>query len=189
MPTYFPRQTIELRSIEEPGAFRKLSFSLLEMAILTGVVLRIFRSFAMTHGSTNWLYLGGMFALGFAFLVGMMTAHLSNYTLHRWTYRAPLFVLVEVLAESAVSLLLIWIGREPNGTVRATFKDWPSMSVNTLITRAVILLLWVAILAGVVSIVRRTVVQQEADAEEPEPPVPVLRPSGRGSAGEQQLMG
>ena len=47
MPTFFPRQTIEIR-FEEPKAFRKFSFSLVEMAIVTGVLLRIYRLFVLT---------------------------------------------------------------------------------------------------------------------------------------------
>ena len=58
MPSFFPRHTVELR-IEEPKAFRKFSFSLVEMAVVTGVLIRIFRMLVLTHGSNNWLYLGG----------------------------------------------------------------------------------------------------------------------------------
>ena len=49
MPTFFPRHTVELH-IEEPKAFRKLSYSLVEMAIVTGVIVRIYRVLALTHG-------------------------------------------------------------------------------------------------------------------------------------------
>ena len=98
MPSFFPRQTAELR-IEEPKAFRKFSFSLVEMAIVTGVLVRIFRMLVLTHGANNWLYLGGTFTIGLIFLLGMVTAHLGNYPLHQYLWRAPTFAVVEVAAE------------------------------------------------------------------------------------------
>ncbi len=42
MPNFFPIQTSELK-FEEPKAFRRFSFSLVEMALVTGVLLRVYR--------------------------------------------------------------------------------------------------------------------------------------------------
>jgi hypothetical protein len=167
MPTFFPRQTIEIR-FEEPKAFRKFSFSLVEMAIVTGVLLRVYRLFVLTHGSNNWLYLGGAFAVGFALLLGMLTAHLANYPLHQYLWRAPVFALVEVAAEMATSALLIWIGREPNGSVRAHWDDWLGMGLNALVIRGGAIVLWALILGVAVHIVRRAKIvdEEEDDAEE-----------------------
>lgn len=160
MPTFFPRQTIEIR-LEEPKAFRKFSFSLVEMAIVTGVLLRIYRMFVLTHGSNNWLYLGGVAAVGLAFLLGMLTAHLANYPLHQYVWRSGAFALVEVAAEMGVSALLIALGREPNGTVRAHWNDWFGMGLNALRDRGLPIVLWGLVLALVVYLVRRTIVQHE----------------------------
>ncbi len=162
MPSFFPRHAIELH-LEEPRAFRRFSFSLVEMALVTGVLLRVYRSFALTHGSNSWWYIGGSFALGLVLLLGMATAHLANFPVQRWVWRAPLFVLVESAAEMAMSLLLIWTGREPNGTVRAEWADWPAMAAGTLLTRGIAVLLWALLLAGIVGVVRRTIVHEEAD--------------------------
>lgn len=161
----FPRHTVEWK-LEEPRAFRRFSFSLVEMAVVTGVVMRVYRSFALTHGATNWLYFGGTFALGLAILLLMTTAHLANFPVHRWVWRAPIFAGVEVAAEMATSLLLIWLGREPNGTVRATFGDWPALAANTLLSRSIAILGWALLLAGVVILVRRTIVHQDEPEEE-----------------------
>jgi hypothetical protein len=165
MPTFFPRQTLEFR-IEEPKAFRKISFSLVEMALITGVLLRIYRLFVLTHGSNNWFYLGGAFALGAIFLVGMLTAHLANYPLHQYLWRAPVFATVEVLGEMATSALLIALGVEPNGTVRAHWDDWIGMSLNALLIRGLSIVLWALALAAIVSLVRRTIVEEEEDDAE-----------------------
>ena len=155
MPTYFPRQTVQFSQFEEPSALRKLSFSLVEMAVITGVLLRIYRSVVLTHGSNSWLYLGGSFALGLVFLFAMLTAHLANFTLRRWVRRAPLFAVVEVATEGVMSLLLIALGREPNGTVRATFGDWAGLIAMTTIYRFVMIAAWTLILAAAVTIARR----------------------------------
>jgi hypothetical protein len=166
MPSFFPHYTVEWK-LEEPRAFRRLTLSLVEMAAITGVLLRIFRSFALTHGSNGWLYLGGMFALGLLFLLLMVTAHLANFPIQRWAWRAPLFALVEWGAEMATSLLLIGVGREPYGTVRATMHDWPAMAVNALATRGLGIVLWTLLLAAIVQIVRRIMAASvEAETEE-----------------------
>jgi hypothetical protein len=162
MPSFFPRQTAELR-IEEPKAFRKFSLSLVEMAIVTGVVVRIFRMFVLTHGSNNWLYLGGSVVVGLIFLLGMVTAHLANYPLHQYLWRAPTFAVVEVVAEMATSALLIALGHEPNGTVRAHWDDWAGLGLNALLTRGLGIVLWSLILAGVVQLVRRTIVEEDEE--------------------------
>lgn len=162
MPSFFPRHAIELH-LEEPRAFRRLSFSLVEMAVVTGVVLRVFRSFVMTHGSISGWYIFGSFALGLVLLLGMATAHLANFPVQRWLWRAPLFVLVESAAEAATSLLLITAGREPNGSVRAELADWPAMAAGTVLSRGAAVLLWALLLAGIVGVVRRTLVHEDAE--------------------------
>lgn len=172
MPAFFPRHTVEWK-LEEPPAFRRFSFSLVEMALVTGVVLRVYRSFALTHGSTSWLYLGGAFAVGLLFMLFMVTAHLANFPLQRWLWRAPLFGVTEVAGEMLTSLLLIAIGREPNGTVRAQWSDWAAMAGSALVMRALAIVLWALLLAGIVMLVRRTIVHQdERDDEEEAPPQP-----------------
>src|SRR6478672_11978875 len=101
MPSFFPTQTSELK-FEEPKAFRRFSFSLVEMALVTGVLLRVYRVLVLTHGSNNWLYIGGSIAIGLLFLLGMATAHLANYPLHQYVWRAAAFVGLEVVGEMAV---------------------------------------------------------------------------------------
>jgi hypothetical protein len=165
MPNFFPRQTTELR-FEEPKAFRKFSFSLVEMAIVTGVLVRIYRLLILTHGSNNWFYVGGAFALGIFFLLGMATAHLANYPLHQYLWRAPVFALIEVAAEMAMSALLIALGHEANGTVRAHWDDWVGMGLNALLIRGLGIALYGLLLAGVVQLVRGRILKED---DEPDP--------------------
>jgi hypothetical protein len=165
MANFFPRQTTEFK-LEEPKAFRRLSRSLAEMAVVTGVIIRIYRLLILTHGSNNWLYLGGTFALGILFMLGMLTAHLANYPLHQYLWRAPVFAVIEVAAEMATSALLIAVGHEANGTVRAHWDDWVGMGLEALLVRGLIFVIWGLILAGVVQLVRRTIVREDDDPAE-----------------------
>lgn len=125
------------------------------MALVTGVVLRVYRSFILTHGANGWLYLGGTLGLGILFLLLMVTAHIANFPVQRWLWRAPAFALIECAGEMVTSALLIWIGREPYGSVRAEWHDWPSMAIGTLATRGLAIIVWTLLLAGIVQIVRR----------------------------------
>jgi hypothetical protein len=164
MPNFFPRHTLEFKSFE-PKAFRRFSFSLVEMAIVTGVLLRVYRLIVLANGANNWLYLGGTFAIGLLFLLGMVTAHLANYPLHQYLWRAPLFTVVEVAAEMGASALLIALGREPHGSVRAHWDDWLGMGLNALLTRGLAIVLWGLALAVIVHLVRRTIVHEDEDDE------------------------
>jgi len=152
--SFFPRQTIEWH-IEEPRAFRRLSLSLVEMSVVTGILLHVYRAYVLTHRANGWLFFGGSLALGLLFLLFMTTAHLANFPIQRWAWRAPAFALLECTSEMVTSLLLIWIGREPLGSARAEWHDWPSMAMGTLATRGLLILLWSLLLAGIVQIVRR----------------------------------
>lgn len=164
MPKLFPQQTIQWH-LEEPAAFRRLSLSLVEMALLTGVVLRLLRAFAFTHGRASLLIFIGVVILWGAILVGMATAHLANFPIRRWAWRAPLFALVETAGEMATSLFLIWLGREPEGTARAHFHDWPSMAARALLQSELTLCLWMLLLAGIILLVRRSGMARGVAAE------------------------
>ena len=161
MTTFFPRQTVHWK-LEEPAAFRRLTLSVLEMAVLTGVVLRLYRSLALTHGpSDSWLYLGGSFALGAVLLFGMATAHLGNYTIRQWVWRVPVFAALEATAEMLTSLALIAVDREPLGTSRAEFAHWPSLAAEVLLTRLLALTVYALVLAGIVQFVRYALLKRE----------------------------
>ena len=161
MASYFPRHTVEMR-LDETKAFRRLSFSLVEMALVTGVVLRFYRSIVLTHGwPTSWVYIVGTFLLGVVFVCSMTTGHLANYPLRKWIWRAPVFGLGVVVGEMVTSVFLIWGGREPTGTARAGWHDWPGLALSTFWTRELTVCAWAALLALIVTVVRRTIVAAE----------------------------
>lgn len=162
MSDFFPKHTITMR-IEEPKAFRRFSLSLIEMAIITGILVRVYRSLVLTHGPSSFGYIAGMMSIALLFVIFMATAHLANYPLHHWLWRAPAFAALEVVGEMLTSLLLIWLSREPNGTVRAHFDDWPGMLTRALLYRGLVVILWSLLLAGIVHLVRTRFVKEEED--------------------------
>lgn len=143
---YFPKATEPYQrriSDEEwdghgPSAFRKLAFSTVEMALITGLLIRVFRAFLLTNaGSDRPVLLALGFLVGAVFLFAMATLHLGNFPLRHWIWRAPLFALLVAATELAVSAGLISLGREPLGTARATFADWPGMAADVFLLRLV----------------------------------------------------
>ena len=164
MSSFFPRHSVEWR-LEEPPAFRRLSLSLFEMALLAGVVLRVLRALTFTHARASWLFYGAAFVVGLLVLLGMTTAYLANWTLRSWTWRAPVFALVETAGEMATSLVLIALRREPEGASRAEFHDWPSMALRAFLQSELSICLWAALLAGVILFVRRSGIAPGVEAE------------------------
>ena len=164
MSSFFPRHTVEWK-LEEPAAFRRLSLSLIEMALLAGIALRVLRALTFTLGRASWLFYGVAFVVGLLILLGMTTAHLANWTLRSWLWRAPLFALVETVGEMGTSLLLIALRREPEGAVRAEFHDWPSMALRAFLQSEISICLWAAVLAGVIVFVRRSGMAEGVEEE------------------------
>ena len=165
MSTFFPKQTVQWH-FEEPTVLRRFSLSLIEMAVLTGIVLRLYRAVVINYGSTTWVWFAA-FAVGVLLFCAMATMHLANFPLHRWMWRAPIFALIEVSAESATSLGLIALGREPQGSARAEWGDWPSMAFDTFVTRELTVIAWALVLATVVWVVRRTILREPVEEEPP----------------------
>ncbi|HEX7979006.1 MAG TPA: hypothetical protein VF461_10415 [Gemmatimonadaceae bacterium] len=164
MSHFFPRHSVEWR-LEEPAAFRRLSLSIVEMALLTGIVLRVLRALTFTLGRASWLFYGAALFVGTVILLGMATAYLANWTIRSWLWRAPLFALLETVGEMATSLVLIALRREPEGAARAVFHYWPSMAWRTLLQSQLTICVWAAILAGVITFVRRSGMAPEVEAE------------------------
>jgi hypothetical protein len=158
---FFPRKTVAWK-FETPRPLRQLSLSLPYMALLTGMLLRLWRSYALTHGAPDsWAWVGGTYLIGIVFLYLMVTIHLGNYTLRNWIWRAPAFAAFEAGIEVLMSLVLTTRGLEPLGADRAELSDWLPTAVRTLIWRSLEILLFVMVLAVVVSIIRRILLVAE----------------------------
>lgn len=154
--------------LEEPAAFTKIARSRVELALITGVVIRLFRAVVLTQGDVTPAYLGAALVLGALFLLGMATLHLGRFPLREWPWRAPLFAVFETAGEMLVSLVLIALHREPWGTARAEFTDWQPMATVVVFWRVLAVSFWALLLGGTVSFVRGRVLKDTGREVEPQ---------------------
>jgi hypothetical protein len=160
MPSLFPRHTVDWK-LEEPASFRQLTLSLIESALVTGVVLRLLRVLLRGQVGSGWASLA-LYVVTIAVVLCLAaTAHLSNYPVRQWVWRAPAFAALATAAEMVVSLVLIALHREQWGTGRADFHDWPKMAGWTLLFRLAAVGVFALALAAVVQTVRFFLVKHE----------------------------
>jgi uncharacterized protein YggT (Ycf19 family) len=153
--------------LDEPAAFQRIARSPVELALLTGAVIRLFRAVVLTRGNITSSYLAAALVLGTIFLLGMATLHLGRFPVREWPWRAPLFAIFETVGEMTVSLVLIALHREPWGTARAEFMDWQPMAVGVLFWRIVAVVVWALLLGLTVSFVRGRVLKDTGREVEP----------------------
>ena len=153
--------------LEEPAAFARIARSPVELALITGVVIRLFRAVVLTHGDVTTSYLAAALVLGTLFLLGMATMHLGRFPIREWPWRAPLFAIFETTGEMAVSLVLISLHREPWGTARAEFMDWQAMATGVLFWRVLGVSIWALLLGLTVSFIRGRVLKETGREVEP----------------------
>lgn len=148
--------------LREPAAFAKLAASLIDMALVTGIIARLYRAMVLSNGqSRSATYVAVALTVGAIFLLLMASAHLSRFALREWTWRAPAFAAIEGAAEMIASLVLIALSREPLGTSAAHFHDWPMLAVRTIGWRIFAISLFALLLAGVVKWVRYLLLRKE----------------------------
>ena len=87
-------------------------------------------------------------------LCGAAAAHLGNYPISTWLWRVPLFAILEVCGEMITSIVLVAAHRERLGTSPADWDDVPSMVLQALALRTLVLCVFALVLAGVVQLVR-----------------------------------
>lgn len=155
MPLLRSTVMMSLKDFEEHSLWRKLSLSLVAMAVLTGAGLRSYRALVLTFGwSDSWLWIAGTFIGGAMFLFLMATLHLGNFPTRAWWWRAPVFALAEATTEILVSLALTFLGLEVVGSMPATIEDWQVTSLRTLFFRFAGISLFALVLALVSTVVR-----------------------------------
>ena len=145
---------IEDDLIEEP-LWQRLMANAVVMALLTGGALRVYRTVILQYGwSNSWLWIGGTFLGQAAILFLMATLYLGNYHAKSWAWRAPLFAVLEVATEAAVSYLLLRIGLETAGSLQATLVDWQRATLRMASFRMIGIPLFALVLALVSTVVR-----------------------------------
>lgn len=160
MAYFFPHHTVEWR-LQQPGAIRRIALSLPAMAIVTGIVVHLYRWLILSYGTMSWWFVLASIGGGLVLLLGLATAHLGNHTVRQWLWRAPLFALVEGAAEAAFGALLIALGVERLGTDVAHWSDWPTLAANALFWHSIAILSFALLLAGVVQSVRFALLKHE----------------------------
>jgi hypothetical protein len=153
--------------LEEPAAFARIARSPFELALITGVVMRLFRAVVLTHGDATTTFLAASLVLGTLFLLGMATLHLGRFPVREWPWRAPLFAVLETAGEMTVSLVLIALHREPWGTARAEFVDWQAMATGVVFWRVLGVSVWALLLGATVSFIRGRVLKDTGREVEP----------------------
>ena len=153
--------------LEEPAAFARIARSPFELALITGVVIRLFRAVVLTHGDATTTFLAASLVLGTLFLLGMATLHLGRFPIREWPWRAPLFAVLETTGEMTVSLVLIALHREPWGTARAEFVDWQAMATGVVFWRVLGVSVWALLLGATVSFIRGRVLKDTGREVEP----------------------
>ena len=162
MADFFPRKTIAWEVVEDPTAIRRLSNSLPEMALVTGVTLRLYRAYVLSHGSPDsGLWVGSTLVLGAVILLVMLTVHLANHTVRHWWWRAPMFAALEAGTEIMMSLALTAVGMEKIGSGVAELSDWLPGAAQVLAWRVAVILPFTLLLAVMVTIVRRVLLSTE----------------------------
>lgn len=146
--------------IREPAAFSRFARSLLEMALVTAVIARLYRMVVLSR-SVSPMNAALAFTIGALFLLLMAVLHLSRFPLRDWLWRAPAFAAAEGAFEMLSSLALIAMSREPLGTGAANFGDWPGMALSTIAWRIITISVFAAVLALVVKWVRYTILKRE----------------------------
>ncbi len=150
--------------LNEPQAFRNIARSPVELAAVTGILIRIFRALIFTHGPIDSpVYYGGALLLGGVFLLTMATLHIGRFPITEWPWRGAVFAVVETCAEMATSLGLIRLHKEPWGTVRAELHDWQPMARGVLFWRLLVITVFALLLAGVVHLVRKKLVRDDGE--------------------------
>jgi Na+-transporting methylmalonyl-CoA/oxaloacetate decarboxylase gamma subunit len=154
--------------LDEPPAFARLARNPFELALITGILMRLFRAVVLTHGNATTTYLGAALVLGTLFLLAMATLHLGRFPVREWPYRAPLFAIFETVGEMLVSLILIALHREPWGTARAEFVDWQAMATGVVFWRVLGVSVWALMLGLTVSFIRGRVLKETGREVEPQ---------------------
>lgn len=148
--------------VREPAAFTKFAHSLIDMALVTGIIARLYRAMVLSRAQdASGTYIAVTLTIGSMFLLLMATIHLSRHPLRDWLWRAPAFAFAEGTTEMLTSLLLIALNREPLGTGGASMSDWPGMAIGTIGWRLVTISLFALLLALVVKWVRYMLLRKE----------------------------
>jgi hypothetical protein len=149
---FFPQDTLEWR-VMEPSMLRRLSISLVPMAVIAGIVLRSARLVSLHAPGLTVLL---VWIVGLALLAAFVTLHLGNYPLRQWVWRAPSFALVQTVASLTTSAVFVALGMERLGSTAMRWPQWLGDIFPTLVRNMIAVCAYALLLAVAVQLVRRT---------------------------------
>lgn len=154
-------RTLELH-VHEPPAVLRFSRFILPMALLTGILVRVYRDALLaSSSSSSWTFLIVTYVGQQIVLLGLATAHLGNYPIKHWLWRVPLFGIVAGLGEALASAALIALRFERNGTEIAHSQDWLGFARWAVAVDVVLMVVFGVLLAAVMQILRYALLKRE----------------------------
>jgi hypothetical protein len=161
MVGYFPRHSIAWK-IDEPAAFRALTLSLFGSGLLAGVVLHLVHTVAFAYiPEGRFVVFSIVDVVILLALLAAAAAHLANYPLRHWIWRAPSFATVAAIGTIATSAVLLALHRERVGSTRANWYAWPSLALRVFVVDLISVCLFAVLLAGVVQVVRSALIRHD----------------------------
>jgi len=121
-----------------------------------GVLIRLYRWLVLAViAPETWTSILGTIAVGVVLMCGLATTHFASFSLRSWRWRAPLLGLCIGAGDAVTSLLLTLLHKERGGHALATLADWPGAAVTVVLTRVLVVSLFAAVLAVVVTALRK----------------------------------
>src|SRR3954469_4470398 len=115
MSPFFPERGFTAERVD--SFIARIPRSLIPMALLTGIVVHLYRVFVLASPTITFgwisLFLAG--AGEYVLLLSLSTVYLGNHPVRQWIWRVPLFLAVEWLVEAAAVAVLIRVRFERIG--------------------------------------------------------------------------
>jgi len=161
MSPFFPERSFSHARVD--SLIARVPRSLIPMALITGIVVHVYRVFILASPTINFgwisLFLAG--AGEYVLLLSLTTVYLGNHPVRQWIWRVPLFIVAEWLVESAAVAILIRIRFERIGSEQARVGDLGSIVMDRLIWHGAAIVTFSLILAVVVQTVRYALLKHE----------------------------
>jgi hypothetical protein len=161
MSPFFPESSFTASRVD--SALRRVPRSLIPMALITGIVVHLYRVFVLASPTITFgwisLFLAG--AGEYVLLLSLTTVYLGNHPVRQWIWRVPLFTVVEWLVEAAAVAVLIRIRFERIGSEQARAGDLSSIVIDRLVWHGAAIITFSFILAVVVQTVRYALLKHE----------------------------
>jgi len=161
MSPFFPERSFSHARVD--SLIARVPRSLIPMALITGIVVHIYRVFILASPTITFgwisLFLAG--AGEYVLLLSLTTVYLGNHPVRQWIWRVPLFTVAEWLVEAAAVAILIRIRFERIGSEQARVGDLGSIVMDRLIWHGAAIITFSLILAVVVQTVRYALLKHE----------------------------